>query len=59
MEASGESSMKVGDLVKWIDGDLGIITKVHPEHSHVFYVLWLDDADQPTWHEDCELEAVA
>ena len=51
--------MKVGDLVKWIDGDLGIITKVQPEHSHVVYVLWLDDADQPTWHEDCELEAVA
>ena len=52
--------MKVGDLVKWIDGDLGIITKVHPEHSHVFYVLWLADFDQPpTWHADCELEAVA
>ena len=50
--------MKVGDLVKWIDGDLRIITKVHPEHSHVFYVLWANDPNQPTWHEDCELEEV-
>ena len=57
MEASGESSRKVGDLVKWIDGDLGIITRVHNEPPNIFYVVWTSD-DPPTWHEFDELEKV-
>ena len=48
--------MKIGDLVKWLDGDIGLITKVRKWHRACFYVEWVNDI--PAWHDADTLEVI-
>ena len=51
--------MKVGDLVGYNDGDIGIIMEVSENPCGMitdYFVRWANDLSG--WHEECELEVL-